>query len=456
MADAEHTQETKRRPDLRALTVAVVFSAAAVGGCADSLPSLPKLTDLNPFAEKQVPLPGKRVPIITDGNRVGGELATAERPIAIPASLTNDSWTQPGGTASNAPGHLALNGSVRTVWSGDAGSGSSSSGKVSASPIVYDGRVYTLDATGRVTAFSISGGGVAWRTPLIPEGEKNANKGYGGGLAADSGRIYAATGFGTIVALDPRSGKKLWERNIGVPFRASPTAAADRVYAVSIEGGVYSLSGADGAENWTYRGIPEKASIISNASPAVDGDTVVVPFSSGEVIGLRASNGQVIWTDSLARTRSASSLAAMSDAARPAIDGGVAFAVGHAGRMVAVNARTGERLWSLSIPSIQQPWVAGDNVFVVDTEGQVIAISKRDGKILWTTKLPGEAKWSGPVLAGNKLWLTSSKGALASVEALTGKVAGTQDLGAPVYIGPVIAGGRMFVMTDNARVLALN
>ena len=33
----------------------------------------------------------------------------------------------------------------------------------------------------------------------------------------------------------------------------------------------------------------------------------------------------------------------------------------------------------------------------------------------------GSSTWSGPVLAGNRLWLASSKGQLVSVEAHTGR-----------------------------------
>ena len=36
---------------------------ALLCGCADG-PSLPKLNDINPFAEKAVPLPGKRIPVM--------------------------------------------------------------------------------------------------------------------------------------------------------------------------------------------------------------------------------------------------------------------------------------------------------------------------------------------------------------------------------------------------------
>jgi outer membrane protein assembly factor BamB len=439
-----------------AQTVLSLVVVLALGGCSDSLPSLPKLTDLNPFAEKPVPMAGKRIPIMAEGSKVGGELAPADRPIVLAPVSNNESWPQPGGSASNAPGHLAFGAAPRVVWSADAGKGSGKYGKISASPIVYDGRVYTLDAAGTVSAFAASGGSAVWRVSVTPEGEKNQEKGYGGGIAADGGRLYVATGYGTVIALDPKSGKKFWERQIGVPIRMSPTAAGDRVFFVTTEGELHCLSGADGAENWKYRGLQEKASLIHNASPAVDGDTVVVPFASGEVVALKIATGQAVWTESLTRARAASSLAALSDAARPAIDGGVAFAIGHSGRMVATTVRTGERQWSATVPGIQQPWVSGEAVYVVDTGAQVMAITRRDGKVQWTAKLPGAGTWSGPVLAGSKLWLVSSAGMLASVDAATGKVAGTQDLGSPVYIAPVVAGGRMYVLTDKAKLIGLN
>lgn len=415
---------------------------------------MPKLQDLNPFAEKELPLPGKRISVIQQEN-VSSDLAAANRPIVLPQPQANDAWSQPGGTPSNTPGHLALNGSMKSVWTANVGTGSTFYGKLTASPIVYDGRVFTLDAAGHVTALSASGGGVAWKASTTPPNEKD-QEGFGGGLAADGGRVYAATGFGLVMALDAKAGKKLWEKNLGSPVRASPTAAGERVFVVTKEGQVFCLSGSDGAELWNFQGQSERASILVNTSPAVDGDTVVVPYPTGDVVALRVSTGQPVWSESLARTRTASSLGAMSDAARPAMTGGVVYVAGHAGRMVANGQKTGERLWSLTVASIQQPWVAGDSVFVVDTDGQLLAIARKDGKIQWAAKLPGGGTWSGPVLAGNRLWLTSSKGQLASVDAASGKVASTQDLGSPIYISPIVAGGRMYVLTDNAKLVAFN
>ena len=441
----------------RSLNHALSGLAAAVllvglSGCSGG--SLPKIKDLNPFAEKQKPLPGKRIAVLPKPDHIGGELATGALPVTLPPPQINDSWTQPGGVASNAPGHLALGAALKRIWTADAGRGSSSDGRLTARPIVSGGRIFTLDASGVVSAFSAASGTRAWRVGLSPSSEKS-HEGYGGGLAAANGRLFAATGFGTVVALDPRSGKKVWEKNVGVPVRASPTVDGGKVFVATTEGRLYCFSEVDGAELWSFRGLPERTSILSNQSPAVAGDTVVVPYPSGDLVAIRISDGQSIWSESLSRTRARSSLASLSDTARPAIAGGTVYAVGHAGRMIATAATSGERLWSLNVPGIQTPWVAGQSIYVVDVRGQLMSLTRKDGKIRWTVKLPGAKTWSGPVLAGSRLWLASSKGHLVSVDPTAGRVLSTRNLGTPVYIAPIVAGGRMYVLTDKARLIAL-
>ena len=259
-----------------------------------------------------------------------------------------------------------------------------------------------------------------------------------------------------MIALDPASGNRVWEKNLGVPIRVAPTVALDRLFVLTVEGRLYCLSTIDGAELWVVRGLPQPASLGLNASPIVADDIVVVPYATGDVVALRASDGGGMWSESLSRSRTTSQIASMSDAARPALDNGTVYAVGHGGRMVATVAKTGERLWSLTVPSTQPPYVAGDSVFVIDTSGQLMAVSRRDGRTQWTTKLPGSNTWTGPVLANGILWLASKEGQLAGVDAATGRVTGQLDIGGAVFIPPVVAQGKMFVLTDDAKLVAFN
>jgi outer membrane protein assembly factor BamB len=436
-----------------ALLLAAVMTSW-LGGCAGDGPTLPKIADLNPFKEKQTPLPGRRIPIVETTESISSNLADANTPITIPPARTNDAWSQPGGDANNAPGNLALNGPLHQLWSASAGQGSSKTGRVTASPIVFDGRIYTLDAAANVAAFTLAGSSV-FNVSTKPDTTVGLG-GYGGGLAAENGRLYVANGYGVVSALDPQTGKAIWSKNIEVPVRAAPTAAGDRLYIITIDGKFFCLSGIDGSELWSARGLPQSASLMTSTSPAVNDDVVVVPYPSGDIMAFKLSDGSTVWTENLSRTRQTSQIASMSDVARPAIDNGVVFAIGHAGRMIAAQAKSGDRLWSLSIPGSEPPCVAGDTVYVVDTGGRLMALSRTDGKTRWLTQLPAAKNYAGPVIAANTLWLVSSKGEVLSVDPVTGKVGGTMELGDTVFIPPIVAQGHMFVLTDSAKLIALN
>src|SRR5690349_15995075 len=119
-----HAGRTMRRGKrgAGALTLSVAL-LTLLSGCSDSLPSLPKVSELNPFKEKIPPLPGKRIPVMPVQEKIGGELADGSARIVIPAPRVNESWAQPGGESNNAPGNLELPGSIKQAWSADAGKG---------------------------------------------------------------------------------------------------------------------------------------------------------------------------------------------------------------------------------------------------------------------------------------------------------------------------------------------
>ncbi|MET0381403.1 MAG: PQQ-binding-like beta-propeller repeat protein [Methyloceanibacter sp.] len=428
--------------------------ALSLAGCAGtSFDGLEKKIK-NPFAKKEVPLPGERVAIITDPTAVVADPAEVGRPLQLPAPQANASWSQPGGAPTNSLGHLALNADVRKVWSSDAGTGSSSSGRLSAVPLVADGKVFTLDAGGTVSAFSTANGARVWSQDVTPDNEKS-KEGFGGGLALDGGRLYAATGYGTVVALDPGNGAVVWTKRVGEPIRSAPTAAGGKIYFVSAGNTLYALNASDGQQLWTSRGLPVSATLLSSVSPAVSGGVVVAPFPAGDIGAFDAASGKPTWRDSLSRQADTSASGVLADPARPVVDRGVVFVISHGGKMIAASESSGERLWTRNLASTQMPWVAGDTVYVVDLGGKLIALARADGKVRWVSQLPS-GRWSGPVLAGSKLWLVSGEGLLVGADARTGQLITQLDLNTPVFVAPVVAGGRMYILADNASLIALN
>ena len=419
----------------------LVLAGGTLAGCA-AVDSVNTLIGRDPI------LPGERQPLMPTAD-VGGQSAVGG--VSIGGASANADWSQPGGTASNNPGHLAYSGGG---WRTSIPTAGRRSARPVATPVVDNGLVYVYGNDASLSAHSLSNGGRAWSVSLRPEGERAVP---GGGVAAAGGRVFAATGYGTLQALDGASGGVIWTTEIDTPLRSAPTVADGRVYVTDASNTIHAFSTSDGSELWSFDAIPENDGSLSGTSPAVSGGTVIVPSITGQIIALNAANGEPRWADNLVRgNRNVAGSSITDVAGRPAIDGGTVYAVGTGGRMVASRLSDGERLWSQDISGLHQPIVSGNTVFVVDTQDRALALDKASGAPRWIVQLPSERQaWAGPLLAGNRLWVGSTDGALLALDPATGQTVETQDLREAVYTSPIAAGGRIIVLGGRGTLAAL-
>ncbi|MEO1198832.1 MAG: PQQ-binding-like beta-propeller repeat protein [Pseudomonadota bacterium] len=425
--------------------------AVAVSGCGGGDF---ELIDIISFRGSEPRMAGERRPALPEAGQSGEISAT---PANISAASLNGDWSNPGGTPANAPGHVVA-GSGAVAFATSIGRGSGRNTRISATPIVSQGILVAIDGEGSITAVSASGGGRSWSTDLQPEDE-DLRVIYGGGLAADNGRVFVNTPFGQMVALDLASGRTLWAADLPEPPRGAPTAAGGQVYVVSANNAIYALDQASGDVLWSFDGIPERAGLLANASPAVSGSRVVVPFTSGEILAFETDTGTPVWGEQLAGQSRFTAVSGFSDvAARPVISDGVVYAIGVSGRFVATQLESGERLWNTNLSSAHTPAISGDSLFVVTLTGDVVAVDRTTGTPRWETRLTSEerASWAGPLLAGNALWIGSSTGRLVRIDPVTGQIVSDTEFGTAINIAPIAAGGVIYILDDDGRVTALN
>ncbi len=133
------------------------------------------------------------------------------------------------------------------------------------------------------------------------------------------------------------------------------------------------------------------------------------------------------------------------------------------GVLAAFDIRTGQRLWSEPAGGIHMPWVAGDYLFIMTNDGQLACLSRTDGATIWLKELPqykrperrrGRIVWAGPVLAGGRLLLASSEGRLLSLSPETGETLDEMRIGDDVFIPPIVANETVYVLTDEATLIA--
>ena len=414
------------------------------------------------FKDDKTPLPGERIPVIsrTEGLEPA---ADAGQPSALPAVRTNPDWRNPGGAVNHVNGNLALKIPFQRAWSSSIGSGDSSSTALLTGPVIADGKVYITDASGRLNSFDAATGRSNWRVRVADPEQDSVP--IGGGAAYADGTVYATTGFGEAVAVDPKNGGLIWRTKLAGPVRGAPTVTQGRLVAITVDNQTEVLDAKTGTEVWNHAGITEASALLGGGSAAVDNGVVVVPYSSGELYGLRIENGRPAWSAAVGggAARTAGALAGLADiTAMPAIDGDLVVAVSHGNQAIGIDMRSGATVWEQPISGTQMPWVAGDTVYMVSINGIVVALARNTGKVRWVRELDrwtdpedkeGPITWTGPVLAGDTLVLASSTGKGVLISPKTGEVTGSFETD-ETRIAPVIADGTMYIVSTSGTLTA--
>jgi outer membrane protein assembly factor BamB len=413
--------------------------------------------------EAEATLPGKRVPVMLLERQLAADPRLADLPIRLPPPVINPDWPQAGGVATHAMHHLAAKDDLKLAWRADIGSGSAGASQLLAQPVVAGGLVYTMDADGVISAFEVASGARRWQ--YQPDDVDAEDGLLSGGLAADNGWLFVAMSSGEVLGLNATNGTEIWRRDLALPLRAAPTVAQGRLLVLSADNQLYALEGESGRPVWRHAGFFEGTSLLGGPSPAVDGGVVVVPYSSAEVFGLRLDNGRPLWSDTVQRPRRTEALAQISDIdGQPVVEGDQIYVAGYGGQMAAIQLRRGVRTWDLDLGSTQAPWVAGDFIYVLTIRSEIVCLLRDNGGIRWVSPLPRLSDpddpgstpidWTGPILVGDRLLIAGSNRQALSVSPYNGEILGRLDLPGPVPIPPIVAGGTVYFLTEDAELLA--
>jgi outer membrane protein assembly factor BamB len=415
------------------------------------------------FEEEQARIPGERISVLRLERQLEPDKRVSDLQVRLPRPESVPSWPQAGGNSAHAQHHIALPASIREVWRTDIGEGSESTMRLLATPVIANGRIYVMDVESRISAVNAANGEIIWEfDSKVPDDDDEA---FGGGIAYEKGALYISTGFADVIAVDADTGKERWRKRLSGPMRAAPAVLDGRVFLVTIDNQLFVLNAKTGDRLWSHAGFSEIAGLLGAASPAVGTGTVIVPYSSGEVFALRVENGRPLWSDNLSSSQRLDALSTLADIrGMPVVDRGIVYAISHSGRMAAIDLRTGTRAWEKSIGGVEMPWVAGEFIYLLTNENQLVCLTRRGGRVRWVRDLPqfeepddkdDPIKWSGPVLAGDRLVITGSHGEAWSISPYTGKVLGRLDLSGEVFLPPVVADGTIYFLTEDGDLIAM-
>lgn len=361
------------------------------------------------------------------------------------------------------PSDLALSWSHRTAGS-----------LLTGSPVVADGVVYTAtrdedgEGDAKVRAVDFRTGETIW--------EHKTKISVHGSIAVANGVVYAQDLRSNLYALDATEGRLLWQRS---PEGSQNPDVDQRTYSyygvTTAEGKVFwthqdrlgsgsrgSISALDPKTGKTLWESPMTGSTMSDGTPVVaDGRVYVGNQTADRMLAYDAGTGKQLW-------QSASTLGGWQDGV-PTAAGGRVF-IGSNNKLVARDAETGKDLWThrspgtSNIPGNATPASAAVKdgiVYMGFPDGNVTALDAQTGNVVWSRLLPGRLDFGGvhssPVISGDTVYVGSNNGSAYALDRTTGKVVWEREIGAWVSAGPVVSGntvifgawdGNMYAFTE--------
>jgi outer membrane protein assembly factor BamB len=426
--------------------------------------------------ERELILPGERFPVRADlaaSIPVEGEAAPAapgDRPenqsvdISLPGAVANADWTHRGGNVRHDAPHGVLSAAPQRLWSAAIGAGSSRKNRISAAPVIDGGRIFTMDSKAGVQATSPAGAAL-WRVDLTAAFDRGGDV-SGGGIAAGGGQVFAATGFGELVALDAATGAEQWRQRLDSPVTGAPSVEAGIVYVVGRDGSAWAVRAKDGKVLWTVPGLPANTAMVGSAAPAVGATTVVFPFASGAMTAVLKNTGVRVWDAPVTGQRLGRGYTGIVDiTGDPVVQGPVIYAGTAGGRTAAVAASSGKRIWTATEGALGAPLVVGGSAFVVNDEARLVRLDAATGDVIWSVEMPYFDKEKpkrrkaitahfGPVLAGGRLVVVSSDGQLRLFNPADGALVGGAEIPGGAATAPALAGGVLYVVGGNGQLHA--
>ena len=322
---------------------------------------------------------------------------------------------------------------------------------------IANGRLFTMGLRGDrefVIAFDVATGKEAWATPHGGAFRNDRGDGPRGTPTVDGDRVYALGGNGDLSAIEARTGKIAWTKNILREFGGrnitwgiseSPLIVGNKVLVNpgGTDASIVALNKSDGSVIWKSQS--DKAGYSSAIPLQVNGGTRVIFFTSQRAVGLNLNDGKLLWE----YARPSNNVA---NAATPIARGNRVFIssdYGTGGGVVEIKPDgTAQELWfTKDMRNHHSSSVlVGDHLYGFSSS--ILTAMKFDtGEVAWRDRSVGKGSL---VFADGRLYLFSEKGVVGLAEATpTGYVErgrfSIQAGNLETWTHPVVAGGRLYL-----------
>lgn len=303
---------------------------------------------------------------------------------------------------------------------------------IESSAAIVGGTVFVGSQKGELAALNLDNGAVYWKYSTgAPIGE--SSPAYSGGV------VYIGDLAGVLHAVNAPDGKRLWTFKAGNEIKSSPVVVGDRVLIGSYDQHLYCVSTRNGSLLWKM-----KTNGPVHSTPSISGGNAFVAGCDELFRAIRLSDGKEMFSISSGAYTGAS----------PALKGTAAFYGTFDNEVLMVNLKDRSIGWRYQHPQRKFPFYSSAAVFqdriVVGGRDKMVHGLNAAGKGVWTFTTRARVE-SSPAIAGGRVFVGSNDGRFYVLNLATGAKLWEFTAGAPLSASPAIARGRIVIGAQDGR-----
>jgi len=383
----------------------------------------------------------------------------AVKSVNLTKPKTNSFWKMSGLNLQNFVGNIYLSGIDNNFLKKKIGKNKFSISQVMASPLVFNDNIIFADDTG--TIFSINQRGkINWKKNIYKKIYKKIYKHLSFSIYKD--KIYIADNIGFIYVISSESGKLIWLKNYEIPIKSNIKIFDNKIFVINQDNRLLCLDIEKGSKIWDVRSISSfiKSQNFLALAISKEGDLITLN-SSGDLLKVKANNGQVYWSLNTIDPMFALDAGFFKSSEIVISDNDIIFSA--SSLIFSVNLSNGYLNWQIDIGSKNTPIIDGNNIFLISDNGYFVNIDRNLGKIIWSTnilkilkKKKQMTQITGFIMGSGKIYATTLNGYLIVCSAVSGNIEYFKKIGKQITAAPIINDGSLYILTENSRILGFN
>ena len=361
----------------------------------------------------------------------------------IPAPSWSSLW--PWGK-SKKPGPLpALNAKVTPQLNWQVNVGKAHAGLA---PAITPNAVYAASSDGSLVRIDPATGRQVWRVSV--------GQTISAGPGADESHVAVGTDKGDVIAFDA-DGKPAWSARVSSEIIAPPRVADGIAIVFSGDGRIYGLSAADGKTKWVHQRANPALTIRNAAGGVTSRGGVFVGTAGGHLLAVDVTTGTIGWDATVASPKGATELERIADVTSlPFVDERQVCAVAYQGRVACFDIARGNLIWSRDLSSLYGLTGDAKNLYVTDDKGDVHALDKQSGASVWKQEALEERRIGGPQLVGDYVGVVDAEGYLHLLSRSDGAYVGRLATdGKPATSQPMLLAGSGLWLSDGGTLYSV-